>query len=408
MKSSFKKQPSSIIDLEVSLDSKEFNVYWQTIYDRALENVAIKGFRPGAAPRELADKAIDKEAVFHKAAEEAVRASLNELSEDNHWTIIDQTKIELTEADPEKGLKYKAELTVFPEIELGNYKKIAKKVFSEKQPVKVEPEEIEKSLEWLRQSRAKLTRGSRPSERGDLVEASIESFTGGKLIQGGKLDGDRFILGESRFLPGFDDQLVNHKEGEILNFSLTAPADYWQKDLQGRQIDFKIKIRGVFKRELAELNDDFAKGLGSNFQTLEAVKTSIKQGIEAEKQDKERERLRLKIIEEVIKTSKIDLPKIMIEKTLGNMISETKAMMAGNTKFSYSDEEFKKQLEPRARERVLANLVMHKIAQIEHLEPTEEEIKAEAKVHNLDLKTYYDYTWSRVRNRKLFEFLERQ
>ncbi|HEY4475367.1 MAG TPA: trigger factor [Candidatus Paceibacterota bacterium] len=414
MKNSFKELPGSIIDLEIILDGQEFDEYWQSAYSQALAETQIKGFRPGAAPKELADHTIDKDKVFEKATQAAVRQSLNSATEENGWTIIDQPKIEILEASPladgktsKIGLKYKAELTVFPKIKVGDYRKIAAKVLTERKDVGVEPNEIEKTLEWIRQSRATLTRVNRVAERGDLVEADVQSILNGKPIENGALKGDRFVLGESRYLPGFDDELIKHAEGESVNFSITAPDNYWQKDLSGKKIEFKVEIKAVFERKLPELNDEFARGLGSNFQNIEGIKKSLSQGIAIEKETKEKERLRAKIIDEIAKSSKIDPPQIMINKTLENMIAEVKQMVLRGMPNKYSDEELKTQLLPRAKERVLANLVVHQIIQTERLEPTEEEIKAEAEKEKLDPETNYDYIYEIIRNRKLFEFLEK-
>jgi len=407
MKSNFKKGPGSLINLEVALDVKEFSSYWEDARNQALNLVQVKGFRPGTAPKELAEQGLDKEKVFGKAAEEAVRVSLNKISQENDWVMIDKPKIEITEGAPDSGLKYQAELVVFPEIKLANYKKIAKEILTEKKEIAVSPEEVEKSLNWVRESRAKLIRVDRTAGRGDAVDVNIESSVHGKLLPGGTLKGDRFVLGESRFMPGFDDQLVNHCAGEALNFSLTAGDDYWNKDLRGKTVDFRIKINGVFSRQLAELNDDFAKSLGLSFSTIGEVKASIESGLKIEKEQKEQDRIRVKIIEEIIKASKIDTPQILIEKTLDGLVKEVQIMTSVREP-ALSESELRRELAPRAKQRVLADLVIYKIVEQEKLEPSREEVEAEGQKLNLDLKTHYDYSYSTVRNRKLFEFLEKK
>lgn len=417
MKFNSKKLPQSVIELEVVLDEREFNDYWERAYQNTISKVQVKGFRPGSAPKELAEDGVDKEKVFETALDEAVRYSLNSISLENNWTIIDKPKIEVTHANPfnskdnksqSTGLKYKAQIVVFPEIELANYKKIAPKVFKDKKPAQAEPEEIEKTLTWLRNSRAKVTRANKGLKLGDLVEVDIKSLVEGKPIAGGELKGDRFVLGESRFIPGFDEELLNHREGETLKFSIKAREDYWQKNLRGKTIDFEVRILGVFDRELPDLNSDFIKGLGPNFSNLEDLKDSIRKGITHEKEAKEQERLRAKMLEAIVKDSKIDPPQIMVDRTLENLVSEVKLMTQNSVQSEYVDEELRKQLAPKARERVLANLVLHKLAQAEHLEPTEKEVEEESRRHNLDPKKNYDYSYGIVQHRKVFEFLERQ
>lgn len=306
MKSNFKKIPGSQIQLEVTLEQKEFLPYYQAAYEKALAGVHLKGFRPGTAPKELAESAVDKEAIFSAAAQEAIRWSLDEVTKDNEWTLIDSPKIEVEDA--ELGIKYKATLTVFPEIKLGNYQKIAHRALADKKEVKVEQGEVEKTLEWLQQSR---------------------------------------------------------KEGD----------------------------------KLPELNDDFAKQIGK-FENLDALKKSINDGVLMEKQMRERDRLRLKILDEIIKDSDLDIPAVMIEKTYQGMSKQWGPMMkaAGKT-----PEQIEQDLRVRAKENVASNLVIYKIAQTEKLEPTKEEVETK-----LGGGGDYNYNYGVLLNEKVYQFLESQ
>ncbi|MEK7192430.1 MAG: trigger factor [Patescibacteria group bacterium] len=390
MKSSFKKLPGSKIELEIILDDKEFKSYWQEVYDQAIANVNLKGFRPGAAPKELAEQAINQDKIFEEAAKKATRLSLDQVTEENKWTLIDMPQITLGEAA--SGLKYKCVITIFPEINLGNYKKIAGRVLKEKKEAAVDSSEIEKSLEWLRNSRAKLTRANREARRGDVVEADIESFVDGKPIENARLKKDRFALGESRLMPGFDENLENRKEGEALNFIITAPQDYWQKDLRGKNVEFKVKINAVFDKQLPELNDDFAKGLGE-FASIEELKKSLNDGIMTEKNQKETDRLRLKMLDEIAKDSSMEIPEIMIEKTLDSMAAEFKPT-----------EELRNQLRDKARQNVANNLIIYKIAEMEKIQPTEDEVKTFG--GSVDDPKKYQYYYGVILNQKVFKLLE--
>ena len=307
MKSSFKKIPGSQIEIEVTMENKEFLPYYQKAYDQALARVQVKGFRPGAAPKELADRGVDKEAVFNQAAQVAIRWSLDEITKDHEWVMIDAPRVEVEDAK-DLGIKYKATLTVFPEIKLGNYKKIAHKVLGEKKEVVVEAGELEKTLEWLRQSR---------------------------------------------------------KEGE----------------------------------KVPELNDEFAKTVGK-FQNLEELKKNVNEGILMEKQFKERDRARLKVLEEIIKASEIDLPLVMVEKTEAGMAKQIGPMLKASGK---TDEQIHKELHERAGHNVASNLIIYKIAQDEKLEPTPEEVETK-----FGGGGDYNYNYGVLLNEKVYEFLERQ
>lgn len=410
MKNKIKKIPGSQIELEVTLSNEEFQDYYKPAYEDAARSVTIKGFRPGTAPKELVDGALDHDKIFRAALQDAVRWSLDEIKKENDWSFIDSPKVEVTDGDPEKGISYKATLTVFPEIELGNYKKAAKKVFSEKTEIQVADDEIAKTIDWVRGSRAAVTRVSRSAAMGDMVEIDIDTMSQGKAVPNSSFKNDRFILGESQFIAGFDKHLEGKKEGETATFSITAPNTYWQKDLQGKQLDFTVKINGVYERKLAELNDEFAATLGPNFKNMDDVKKSVREGLAMEKQEKETEKQRIKVIDEIVKDSKIDVPNILVERTLDGMVADFERMVPpqDNKNPESLRAEMREKLRDRALQNVKGNLIVYKLAQVEKLEPTKEEIEAEAKRHGVDLEKEHDYIYNNLQNQKVFTFLEKQ
>lgn len=402
-----KKLPGSKFEVEVALDVKEFQKYWQPVFDEASGKVVVKGFRPGAAPKEMLEQGVDHDKVFERAVRDAVRVSLNEYTEGESLTLIDQPLVEVLDA--KDGVTYKATLTVFPEVKLGNYKKIAKKVLTEEKPIVISPDEIEKTITWLLGSRATTVLADRASKKGDLVELDVETTVEGKSLEGASFKSDRFIIGESHFIKGFDEQIENHKAGDEFTFQIVAPKDYWQKHLQGKTLDFKVKVHGVYDRTLPELNDEFAQTLGPTFKTVADLKKNIEEGLMAEKKEKEAERVRLKMLDEIAKDSKMELPEIMVERTLASMIEDVKRMLPKEP--DQTPEAFEKDLREkmraRAEQNVATNLVMYQIAKDEKLEPTKEEVAADAAANNVDLDKYYDYSYGRVQNQKVFAFLEK-
>ncbi len=413
MKSNFKTAKGSKINVEVSLDNAEVKEYWDREYEREAAKVNLKGFRPGMAPREMVDKAIDKNHVLEHAVGDAIRFSLNKIVEENDWTVIDQPKVEVKSEpdalDKNKGLEYKAEITIFPKVELPDYKKIANKINADKKEVAVTEDEINKSLEWLKKSRATLVRAARPAKIGDVTEVDFETKLDGKILDGGKVEGDKFELGEGKFIPGFEEKLESHKEGDVVEFSLTAPSDYWNKDLQGKKLDFKVTIKAVFDSQLPEVNDDFAKSLGK-FKDVAELKSNISDGLKMEKEMKETEKRRVKIVEDIVKNAKIDVPEVFVERTLDGLLEEYKDAL---TRAGKSAEDARKNMREAAEKRVVANIAITEIAKLENIEPSKEEIEEESRHHqaeakDVDVSKYYDYIYGILINRKTFEFLERQ
>ena len=301
MKSSFTKQLGSIIDLKVELTLEEFKKYWEPALEDAINNVNLKGFRPGQAPREMARQYVNEEKVFEKAAHEAVRFSLNEVIEDNGWTVIDKPQVTINHED--QGFSYEAKLTLFPEIEPGDYKKIAHK-HKPAMAVEVSEKEVDDALEWLRKSR-------------------------------------------------------------------NAP----------------------------ELNDSFAQSVGPTFKNLADLRQNTKEGILMEKRLQEKEKSRLKILEELINQSKVEIPQVMIDKTRAQIEKERPGAKAGD-------------LEAAAKKRIKMQLITYKIAQLEELHPTKEEVEEELaklpKQEKIDISKFYDYIYDVLQNKKVFEFLDKQ
>lgn len=408
MKYTHKDLPGSVKRLEVDFSQVEFSKYWEVVYEDALKNVEIKGFRKGAAPKEMADAAIDKDGVFNEAASRAIREILKEITKEKNWEIVDQPKIGIEEKG--KDLIFKIDLVVFPEIKLGDYKKIAKKIFSDKKEISVSDEEVKEAIDWILNSRAKIIRSVNPAKIGNVVNIKYRGKD------------DQFILGHSRIEDGecphcadesvekngehkygakwIDEKIVGHKEGD---------------EFDG------IKLTGVFERQLPELSDALAQELGK-FKTVEDLKKSIKEGILKEKEIKESEKIRIKVLEEVAKSSEIDIPQVMVEKTLAGMMEEYKTYFKkdfsskGGPSFGGKEEEIKEKIRPEAEKSVASNLVLYKIAKDEKLEPTSEEVEIEsnkflASLHpemagKIDSQRIYNYNYDIVKNKKVFDFLE--
>ncbi|MBU4348374.1 hypothetical protein KJ671_02675 [Patescibacteria group bacterium] len=376
MKYTHKNLPGSVKHLEINFGGDEFAKYWQTVYDKAVKEVDIKGFRKGSAPKEVADKAVNKDEVFSNASVNAVREILKQITEENGWEIVDQPKIDVEEKG--KDFIFKIDLTIFPEVFLKDYKKIAKNIFSEKKESSVSEKEVQEAIDWILNSRAKIVRSFKPAEIGNVVNIDYKGKN------------DQFILGQSRIEKNFDKKIVGHKDGE---------------EFDG------IKLNSVFERQLPELNDELVKTLG-HFKTVDDLKKSINEGISKEKALKEVEKLRIKILEEIIKNSKIDIPQIMIDRTLAGMLEEYKMYV----KQDFKEDDAKKKLEPEAKKKVASNLILYKIAKIEKLEPEPEEVEIESskilsslrpeEAVRIDKERIHNYSYDILKNKKVFEFLE--
>jgi len=398
MKYTHKDLPGSVKHLEVDLSQVEFSKYWETVHSEAVKEVEIKGFRKGTAPKEMASAALDKDKVFSEAATRAIRETLKEITSEKGWEIVDQPKINIEEkAD---GLIFKIDLVVFPEIKLGNYKKLAKEVFSKKAEVAGTDEEVKEAIDWILNSRAKLVRSVNPAKTGDVVD----------VIYKGKPD--QFVLGSSHIEADGCEHCA--AEGKGSKEHKHDESTWIDKKIVGRKEGEEfdgIKLVSIFVRELPEMTDALAAELGK-FKTVDELKISIKEGIQKEKEIKENEKKRIDLLEKIVKDSKLDIPEVMIEKTLAGMLEEYKAYF----KKDFKEDEIKAKLRPEAEKNVASNLVLYRISKDEKLEPTVEEIDAESNkflatlrpemAAKVDPQRVYNYSYDIVKNKKVFEFLE--
>ena len=398
MKYTHKDLPGSVKHLEVDFSQVEFSKYWETVHSEAVKEVELKGFRKGTAPVEMASAALDKDKVFSEAATRAIREILKEITKEKGWEIVDQPKIDIEEkAD---GLIFKIDIVVFPEIELGNYKKLAKEVFSEKTEAIGTDEEVREAINWILNSRAKLVRSVNPAKEGDVVNIEYK----GKP--------DQFVLGSSHIEADGCEHCA--AEGKGPKEHKHDKPDWIDKKIVSRKEgeEFEgIKLVSIFERQLPELSDELAKELG-NFKTIDELRASIKDGIQKEKEIKENEKKRIGLLEKIVKDSKLDIPQIMIEKTLAGMLEEYKAYFKKN----FKEEEVREKLRPEAEKNVASNLVLYRISKDEKLDPSSEEIEVESNkflatlrpdmAAKIDPERIHNYSYDIVKNRKVFEFLE--
>lgn len=405
MKYEVEKLAKSQVKVSVIYSLEEFKPYLEGVHEASKSSVTIPGFRKGKAPESLTNQALNPNALFESALEDAVKDSLRQVSEENKWTIIDKPAVELKEEG--KSIAFEMTLTLFPEVELGDYKALAKKnramLEESLKKVAVADSEVEKTVDWLRNSRSKIVLVDRTAKNEDVVQVSIKTMDDGKPVAGGNLSKEKFVLGKGRFLAGLEEQLVGKLANpEPIKFSLDTGADYWQENLRNKKLDFEIVLEAVYERELPELSDEFAKTLGK-FENLADLKKNLEEGILAEKKMKEEEKFKAKTIEEIVADSKIEVPDIMLNRFFDEL-------HASNRMHDHSEESHAK-LKLESEKRVKGHLVISKISEVENLNPTEVELDEAITHHETEKGTFktegefYDYIYGIIQNKKVFGFL---
>jgi len=278
-----------------------------------------------------------------------------------------------------------AKVTVEPEVELGEYKGLEVAA----QSTEVTDEDVDAELNRMREQQAELVlKEDAPAEKGDTVVIDFNGTIDGVPFEGGKSENYSLELGSNTFIPGFEDQLVGHKADEDVDVKVTFPEDYQAEDLQGKEAVFATKIHEVKAKELPELDDDFAKDVDEEVETLVELKAKVREEIENNKKEAAHEKVQDEAIEKAVENAKIgEIPAVMIDEDVHRQMEQYLGGMQQqgiNADMYYkltgtTEEDLHKQFEEGAAKRVKTNLVLEAIVAAEGVTATEEEIDKEIK-----------------------------
>ena len=417
------KISSNQVEIEVEIPALRLGVYFDLAASELSKDMKVDGFRPGKVPAEIVEREKGSQELYNQAANLAIQKTLPKAILDNEIEIVGQPEIQVTQIARGNPMKYKAVFWIIPEVVLGKYKEIRVK----RKKLEVEDREVDKSLEYLQKSRVKLVTVNRPARNGDRLEIDFSTRLGGVKVENGESKNHPLILGEARFMPGFEKELEGMKTGEGKEFSLKAPEEWPQKNLVGKNLDFQVKLNLVQERDIPKLSDEFVKSLG-DFKSLDQLKKSIKQGIFQEKELKEKERIRAEIIERIADSSKIDMPEALVVLELDKMVNELQASVGDMgldfdkylSQIKKTVDDLKKEWKVQAEKRARINLVLRAVAKKEKIEIGDDEVKEridetlrhypniEETKKNLDISALKEHIKGVIRNEKVFELLERE
>lgn len=352
-------------------------------FNKVKKNVNVPGFRKGKVSRQVFNRMYGEEMLY----EDALNAVLPEVYEaaikEADLSPVSQPKIDVKSMEKGEDWVITAEVTIKPEVKLGEYKDL----IVEKQEREVTDEDVEERLKREQESQAELViKEDEAAELGDTVVMDFEGFKDGEAFEGGKGENHSLELGSNSFIPGFEDQMVGKKAGEDVEVKVTFPDDYQAKDLASQEAVFKVKIHEVKAKELPALDDDFAKDVDDSIETLEELKEKYRQElIESKEQAAEQAKQEAAIQQAVANAEIIDLPHVMVhdevhrsmDEFLNNMQRQGIAPEMYYQLTGTTEEDLHKQFEGEAEVRTKTNLVVEEIAKAEDLTATDEEIEKE-------------------------------
>jgi trigger factor len=380
--------------LTVEVDAEKVNEGLDAAFKKVVKNITLPGFRKGKVPRVIFEKRFGVEALYQDALDILLPEAYAKAVEEAGIEPVDIPEIDIEQMEKGKNLIFKAKVTVKPEVKLGQYKGLE----VEKMDATVTDEDVENELKRLQEDFAELVvKEDGKIEKGDTAVIDFEGFVDGEPFEGGKAENYSLEIGSGTFIPGFEDQLIGMQAGEEKEIEVTFPEEYHAKELAGKPATFKVKVHEVKEKRLPALDDEFAKDVDDEVETLEQLKEKIRKRLEEAKKNEAEAALRDALVEKAAENAEIDIPEVMIKNETDRMLREfdQRLQMQGLNldlyyQFSGQDEAaLREQMKEDAEKRVRVALTLEAIAKAENIEVTEEEVNEElekmAKAYNLEV-----------------------
>lgn len=408
MRTEIKNLSESKIEILFEVPWEQVLPYLDSAASKLSENLRVAGFRSGKIPRKIVEKEIGEGKVLNNGVELLIKEKYPKFVIENKLEVISQPRIEILKLVPGNPLSFKIQAEVLPQIKLPDFRKIASQCRKKEVSVSISEKEVENTLNQLQKSRAEFKIQKRGAKKGDFLEIEYQS----PQIENNKLYKDSFFLGKGKFIPGFEENLEGMEENEEKEFSL-------KKDV------FKVKVKKIQEVKFPELNNEFAKKLG-NFENLDELKKSIKEGIKKEKEAKEIQRKRTEILEKISSEAKIDVPESLVSFEAEDMINDLKERVRENLKITFekylsqikkTEKDLKKSFFEKAKEKVKNFLILREIGKRENIEVKDKEVESAIndflanfpdtkKAKELDINRLKDYYKGVLYNEKIFKKLE--
>ena len=367
-------------ELQFSVDKATFDAAVNAVYRKQVKSITVPGFRKGKAPRSIIEKMYGTGVFYEDAINDLIPGAYTAAATESGLEIVGQPEFDVVSID-DNGLVLSAKVYVKPDVEIKDYFGIE----VEKDVTPVTDEEVDKEIETVRERNSReIDVTDRAAEMGDTTVIDFEGFCDGVAFEGGKGTDYALKLGSGSFIPGFEEQIVGKSIDEEFDVNVTFPEEYHAADLAGKPAVFKVKIHAITHVELPELDDDFAKDV-SEFDTFDEYKADLRAKIEKRHETAAENAVEDKLVEALIEKLEADIPEAMYVAETENYVRDydTRLRSQGldlNTYFKYTGmtlDSLREQMRPQAERQVKARLALEKIAALENVEATEEDINGE-------------------------------
>lgn len=365
-------------ELILEIGAEPFENAVERAYQRQKKNIQLPGFRKGKVSRKLAEKEFGAGVFYEEAINLLLGPELDAAVKETNLTLVDRPSVEVISVDKEKGVELKAICITKPEIEISDYMGIK----APKEVNEVTDEDVDKQIDIIRKRNARIVSvEDRPAQLNDEVIIDFEGFFGDEPFEGGKGEDHPLRLGSGQFIPGFEDQVVGHSIGDEFDVNVTFPENYQMEDYAGKPAVFKCKLKGISFEELPEINDDLIKD-ATEFDTVDEYRADIRAKLEESAVKVAESSFETDVMNALIAKVDSPIPNCMFERRIDNLMQafENQLNQQGldlKMYFQYTGmdmESFRDTYRDRAESEVKLRLALEKIAELENVEVTEEEI----------------------------------
>ncbi|MBR3118475.1 trigger factor [Oceanobacillus profundus] len=382
MTAKWEKQEGNKGQLTFEVPAEEFNLALDKAFKKVSKDVQIPGFRKGKIPRGMFEKRFGVESLYQDAVDIVLPEAYSKAIDETDIFPIAQPEVDIEQIEKGKDLVFTAIVEVKPEVTLGDYKGLE----VEEESVEVTDEDVENEINTIRERHAELVvKEDGKVEDGDTAVIDFEGFLDGEAFEGGKGENHSLEIGSGSFIPGFEEKLIGKEAGEETEIEITFPEEYHAENLAGKDAVFKVKIHEIKSKELPELDDEFAKDVDDEVETLDELKKKKREELESQRKQDADNKKREALIGQASDNTEVDIPDAMVETELDQMLREfeQQLQMQGMTlemyaQFSGQDKDaLKEQMKEDAAKRVKTNLTLEAIVKAENIEASDEDVNAE-------------------------------
>ena len=381
MEAKMEKIDVNVVKFEVKVEADKFKEALTRAYKKNIKKFNVPGFRKGKVPMNVVKKYYGVEVLLEDAVNFSIEGSYAEALKENNVRPVDFPKVEVVQAEEGKDLIYTAEVIVYPEVELGEYKGLN----VEKKTYEVTEEEVSAKLKEMQEKNARVEVKEGAIENGNIAVIDFKGFIDGVAFEGGEGHDYSLEIGSGSFIDNFEEQLVGAKAGDKVEVNVTFPENYGKEELNGKPAKFEVEVKEVKAKELPVLDDEFAKEV-SEFETLEALKEDTTKKLEEANTARAEREYEEAILRSVVENAKMDIPAVMVEQEIDRMVQNLaqRLQYQGLTleqyfQFTGTDaEKMREYMKENAETKVKTELVLEALQKAEKMEVLDEELKEKA------------------------------